>query len=489
MSQPNRRDLMLSALASSLAFGVGAARGAEAGPGRPEARLVTTTETTAFSTPAEPVRRSPLTSLLDADLLVREDATFQTMRGFGGCFNELGWVALSALSDADRAMLIDELFAPGKGANLSACRLPIGATDFSRSWYSLNETPGDFEMAHFSIARDREMLIPYIKAAKASRPDLSLWASPWSPPTWMKRNGHYAAAKAPVPGWPDNGLRPDQVGHEGQDLFIVEDRYLAAYALYFRRFVEAYRGEGLPIGVVMPQNEFNSAQPFPSCCWTPEGLARFIPYLGREMEPLGVDVVFGTLERGDDRLFERVYADPAARRYIKGVAAQWAGRRALPFIHHAHPELRVYQSEQECGDGRNDWRFARYTFTMMRAFIEAGAEVYDDWSMAAPKGGVSTWGWPQNAMISVDAATRSYTFNPDYWVFKHLSHFVLPGARRVDTMSVSGFDDLLAFINPDGAIVLALRNAGAKPQTIRVAARGEVHTAVLAADSISTLVI
>ncbi len=184
-----------------------------------------------------------------------------------------------------------------------------------------------------------------------------------------------------------------------------------------------------------------------------------------------------------------MFADPAARRYIKGVAAQWAGRRAIPFIHHAHPDLKVYQSEQECGDGRNDWRFARYTFSLMRAFLEAGAEVYEYWNLAAPAGGVSTWGWPQNAMISVDAATHSFTLNPDYWVFKHLSHFVQPGARRVDTMSVNGFEDLVAFKNPDGGLALVLRNEGAKPQTIRVAARGAVHSATLAPDSISTLVI
>ena len=489
MSQPHRREVLSGALAAGLALGAGAARGAVTGPERPEPLLVTTTEAAAFKAAASPVTRSPFTSLVDMDLMVRDDVAFQTIRGFGGCFNELGWAALSGLSEADRAMLLDELFAPGKGANLTVCRLPIGANDFARDWYSLDETPGDFDMAHFSIARDREMLIPFVKAAQARRPDLSLWASPWSPPTWMKRNGHYASVRPPLASWPDNGLRPDQVGHEGQDMFILEERYLAAYALYFRRFVEAYRAEGVQLGAVMPQNEFNSAQPFPSCCWTPEGLARFIPYLGREMEPLGVDVVFGTLERGDDRLFERVFADPAARRYIKGVAAQWAGRRAIPFIHHAHPDLKVYQSEQECGDGRNDWRFARYTFSLMRAFLEAGAEVYEYWNLAAPAGGVSTWGWPQNAMISVDAATHSFTLNPDYWVFKHLSHFVQPGARRVDTMSVNGFEDLVAFKNPDGGLALVLRNEGAKPQTIRVAARGAVHSATLAPDSISTLVI
>jgi glucosylceramidase len=78
--------------------------------------------------------------------------------------------------------------------------------------------------------------------------------------------------------------------HEGQDSFIQEERYFEAYARYFARYVDAYAKEGITISTVMPQNEFNSAQPFPSCCWTPQGLARFIPHLARAVGPLGVTV-------------------------------------------------------------------------------------------------------------------------------------------------------------------------------------------------------
>ena len=500
MSDLDRRSLIHGAFATSAMLGLagGASAFAATRPkiapelvapelGAPE--LIATTASEYWKNDSASISRSPLRGFADMDVMLREDVTFQTVRGFGACFSELGWVALSALPAVHRNELLGELFAPGKGAGFTVCRLPIGANDFARNWYSYDETPGDFAMAHFSIDRDREMLTPFIKAAKAFQPDLKLWASPWSPPTWMKTNGHYASARPQSPSMPDNGLRPDQVVREGQDGFILEDRYLAAYALYFRRFIEAYRREGLNIGAVMPQNEFNSAQPFPSCLWTPEGLARFIPYLGREMQPLGVDVVFGTLERGDDRLFEKVFADPESGRYIKGVAAQWAGRRAIPFIHHNHPDLPVYQSEQECGDGANDWRYARYTFTLMRDFFNAGAEVYDYWNIALPKGAASSWGWNQNSLISVDMKTGESAFNPDYYVLKHLSHFVQPGAKRLDTLSILGFEDLLAFRNPDGRLVVAVRNAAASVQKLRIAARGQVYAVELKADSISTLVI
>ena len=450
---------------------------------------VATTRKEAWRRPVRGATVGPFKGWLAMDVMLLEDTRFQTIEGFGACFNELGWKALSRMPEPARQAMMRELFAPGVGLNLNLCRMPIGANDFAREWYSYNETAGDFAMAKFDLARDDQMQVPFIRAAQRQRPDLKLWASPWSPPTWMKRNGHYAMAPS-FPGAPPNGLEPEQVGTPGQDMFIQEERYFEAYALYFRKFVEAYAQRGIKISAVMPQNEFNSAQPFPSCLWTPRGLARFIPYLGRQMDALGVEVFFGTLERGDPAMFEAVLAQPEAARHIKGIGAQWAGRRAIPFIHHAHPELRVYQSEQECGDGKNDWRFARYTWTLMKDFMRAGANAYMYWNIATPRGGASTWGWPQNALVSVDMASGRHTVNPDFHVFKHLSHHVRPGAQRIDTLSISGYENLLAFRNPDGRIVVVAQNDMAEPQTLRIAVgTGKLVSATLPADSFNTLVI
>ncbi len=260
------------------------------------------------------------------DVEVRPDTPLQTIEGFGACFNELGWTSLSLLRDEDKEGIMGELFAPGAGANFSVCRTPIGANDFSRDWYSYDEVPGDLALEHFSIGNDFETLIPFIKSALRYQPELKLWASPWSPPTWMKYNKHYAAA-IPGPDMPPNGLRPDQVGREGTDMFIQEDAYFSAYAAYIRRFIEAYRSQGISIGMVMPQNEFNSAQVFPSCCWTPEGLTRFISFLGPEMQKLNVDLFFGTMERPNEKLIDIPLHDPRSSQYIKGAGFQWAGKR------------------------------------------------------------------------------------------------------------------------------------------------------------------
>jgi len=385
------------------------------------------------------------------------DRTFQTMEGFGGCFNELGWTSLQVLSSSAQDTVFKELFAPGHGGNLSICRTPVAANDFSRSWYSYDESPGDFDLTHFTIANDLETLVPFIKKAQSYNPSLRVWASPWSPPSWMKRNNFYAEAP-PSPDLPLNGIQPGQVGSEGSDMFIQEDRYFAAYANYFGRFVDAYRKVSIDVRMVMPQNEFNSAQPFPSCTWTPQGLARFIEHLGPAMTERGVDIFFGTLERANASLLDAFFkSSEQVSRYIKGVGIQWAGKDALPGIHENYPNLSVYQSEQECGDGRNDWKHCIHCWDLMKSYLRNGASAYMYWNLSLPLDGKSHWGWRQNSLVSVDTSTRTYKFNHEYYLLKHVSHFVQPGAHRVDVQGI--LTDALAFVNPDGSVAVILRNS------------------------------
>jgi glucosylceramidase len=411
----------------------------------------------------------------------------QTMRGFGACFNELGWVALSALAPADRHAAMATLFARDQAA-FSLCRTPVGANDFARGWYSYDETAGDFDLKRFSIANDHETLIPFIKEAQSFRPDLQLWASPWSPPSWMKKNGFYAMAK-PWPGGKDTGIRDDQTGHEGEDHFIQEDRYFDAYARYFGRYVQEYAKLGITIGTVMPQNEFNSAQPYASCCWTPEGLARFLPFLGREMDKVGTKVFFGTLERGNPALLEKVMADPKAAAVIKGVGVQWDGKRALPEIARHMPDLEIWGTEWECGTASNDWHYARYGWTNLHRYITFGASAWDYWNAALPTGGLSGWGWPQNSLIVVDPKAKTWRLTPDYWLMRHVSSYVQVGARAIPVDSFLGFDDHLAFRNPDGSLVLVANNAQGQAQRVRFGVAGKVLEVDLPADSLNTLVL
>lgn len=447
----------------------------------------------AVTTAAQPWRVDERVQQLSArtdepgDVELRLDGPAQAMDGFGACFNEMGWDAIALLPRADQDAIFAELFGDA-GMGFSLCRMPIGANDFARDWYSYDETPDDFALKDFSVAHDDATLVPFIRRAQRVRPGLKLWASPWSPPTWMKVNRHYASVPNRA-GRPDNGLMPGQQGAEGTDMFVQDDRYLAAYARYFGKFVDEYVRRGIRIGMVMPQNEFNSAQPFPSCCWTPAGLARFLPHLGREMARRDVEVFFGTLERPDDGLFAAVYRDQAAGAVIRGVGVQWAGRGALPMLAHDHPTLRFYMSEQECGDGRNDWRYARYTWSLMKQYLSNGCSGYNYWNIALVDGGISRWGWAQNSLLSVDRATRTYRWNHEYYLLKHLAGLVRSGARRVPAISWTGYEDVLAFRNRDGSLAVMAHNPGNAPLPLRIGVGKAIVTTELPADSFGSILL
>ena len=424
------------------------------------------------------------------DVFVQLDKPQQVIEGFGASFNELGWTSLAQLPDSSRAEIMRNFFEPGAGLNFNLCRMPVGANDFSRDWYSYDETDGDFSLEHFSVANDLETLIPFIKAAKQHQPNLKLWASPWSPPSWMKHNKHYAAAMPhPWMNQEPNGLREDQVGAEGTDMFILEEPYLDAYARYFGRFIDAYRDQGIEIGMVMPQNEFNSAQVFPSCTWTPQGLAKFLSHLGPQMRDRGVEIFLGTLERGDDSMFEAVYSDPAAGQYVDGLGAQWHGKFAIDAIHKAHPDLRIYQTEQECGDGLNDWRYARYAWGLMKKFFGAGASAYNYWNMSLLSGGRSRWGWHQNSLVVVDADAKTFKYSHEYYLLKHVSSVVAQGARYIPTVGWAGFENQMVFQNPDGSLVVVIQNDLNVPQTVKILLGDLLLKPTLPADSFSTFVI
>lgn len=446
-----------------------------------------TTQTSAWALQPSPtlsgVKGSPFT--LSFAVLLEKPA--QTIEGIGASFNERHWNALKGLSQGKCNDAMRKLFSDD-GLALRHCRTPVGGSDLSMSWYSYDEVADDFALEHFSIDRDRELLIPYIKAALAIQPELKLWASPWSPPTWMKRNGHYAMAPA-WPHAPDNGLKPEQAGAEGEDWFIQEEYYFDAYARYFRRYVESYAEEGIAISALMPQNEFNSPQPFPSCCWTAQGLAKFIPHLAREMEKVGTEVLLGSLERANADLLLAVLEDEEAASHIAGIGVQWAGRGALDKLHALRPDLRLWATEHECGRGDNDWRYARYGWKCIKEYFHAGATVWTYWNMALESPGVSYWGWPQNSLIIVDGDNDSYALTPDFHLMRHLSAFVKPNARHIPTFAFMGYENQLAFRNADGSLVIIVQNDMSEDQPLNIRIGRAQLDLILTADSFNTIVV
>ena len=411
---------------------------------------------------------------------------YQKMFGFGACFNELGWRAIGYASKEEQAKLFNELFSSdAECAKFNVCRLPIGASDYAFNWYSMDEVPGDYELKHFSVERDRQALIPYIKEALKIAPDIKLFASPWSPPTWMKY--------PPVYNW-------------GKLIWTEEN--LRAYANYLVKFITTYEAEGIDIDQLHVQNEPVANQKFPSCMWTGEELKEFIrDYLGPAMRDAGVDtelwlgtinapgcdfnrLIFDKWATEDYDFFANtVLADPDALQYISGVSYQWGGKIAMQRTFESwYPRIRLMQSENECGFGDNTWEYARYVWTMLKHYIGNGAESYLYWNFVLEPLGINTWGDPQNAMVTVDPASGAVTYNPDFYVMKHFSSCVQRDSVRLGAKGTFAGDSLV-FRNPDGSIVLELYNPFAKVFTVEFVFENESYRFELEPKSVNSIIL
>lgn len=383
------------------------------------------------------------------DSEVRLDKPSQKIDGWGGCFNELGWVALQALPDSRRSEVLQNLFAPGGGLNFTICRMPIGASDYATNWYSLDETTGDFALKNFNLDRDRLLLLPYLKAAMKYQPKLKIWGSPWSPPSWMKVNQSYHLP--------------------GTNRMIQTPPYLAAHARYLAKYVQAYRTEGVKVFAVAVQNEPFASQVFPSCVWSPTELRDFIrDYVGPtfDREHLAAEIWLGTMNNNQPSAFDTVLSDPGAAKYVSAVGFQWAGKNALATIHERYPHLKKVQTESECGDGSFNWNAAEHTFSLMKHYFRHGISLYTYWNMVLDDSGRSTWGWKQNALIRVNRTNSTVTYTPEYYLFQHVSHFV--PADSVVLPCDGPYDDGLAFSTPSGKIVLVLANPQSNVHSVSV---------------------
>ncbi|ALB44211.1 MULTISPECIES: glycoside hydrolase family 30 protein [Clostridium] len=405
--------------------------------------------------------------------------SYQTIDGFGGCFNELGYIALKKIPNDKKEEVFRNLFDPEE-CNFTYCRLPIGANDYAESWYSLNETKGDYEMKNFSIERDKECLIPYIKEAEKYSGELNLFASPWSPPTWMKFPEVYNFGT-----------------------LIWEEKNLKAYALYFKKFIEEYQKEGIKINQVHIQNEPIADQKFPSCVWSGKQLRDFIKeYIGPlfEENKLDAEIWLGTLnspydDYGDENwqfgqynnFANTVLSDKDAKRYINGVGYQWGGKHALLQTRIAYPEMKLIQTENECGEGKNSWEYAEYVFNLMWTYFINGVSAYTYWNMVLEEEGISTWGWKQNSLITV-TKDNDVKYNPEYYLMRHFSKYIKQGAT-MKGLKGDFAGNALAFENPDGSVVLEVLNPFDELQEVTFSVNGEDYSFNIQPHSFNTLVV
>lgn len=410
---------------------------------------------------------------------VRSSTTYQKWHGWGGTFNEAGWDALKVLSAEERDRAIKLLFSKNDGLGLDWGRIPIGASDYALSRYTLSSAPGQFD-----ISRDEENLIPYIRAAQAIKGDVKYWASPWTPPPWAKTG-------ADGDGYDKGNFNPE---------------FADEYADYFVSWIQAYETAGIPIDAIMPQNEAGWAQSYPTCRFgpatdstlnmdvgvnDPRTLATFVDaHLFPKLDAAGLEtnVWFGTLSNNkyDPLHWGDMKAKPSAKRIV-GVGLQWETVAQVQNV--LSDGYLVMQSEHKCGnypwlDNRvnnvadankdtflptlapNNFAYGEESWDLFTQWIQLGVHVYSAWNMVLDTGGFNldqVRKWPQNSLLVVDREKKTLTATPYYYAFRHLAQYVDVDAVRVD---ING--DALAFKNPDGSIVAVMRTTAAGNQIVSI---------------------
>lgn len=480
-----------------------------------------------------------------------------TFKAWGTCFNELDLDAIRLLKPEEQEKIMHDIFAPDGDLRFTRGRLTMNANDYSRAWYACDTVAGDFALKYFNIEHDKENAIQLIKMAQRWQPAMTFWVSPWSPPAWMKINQDYPVCSSewntqakekdyllfdrPTPDPSRNGgesladgestVDPNEMqfmdGQRGrlfprklasQNYFIQEPRYLQAYANMFCKFIDLYKEEGIPIDMVMYQNEAYSYTPYPGCAWTAEGTLRFnreylIPTM-RKKHP-EVEVCIGTLNT--NRLdYVKQFID-GLKMQVKGIGLQWEGRYIIDSLHLRYPDLHLISSESECGNGQMDWRAGEHTFYLLHEYIGRGCDEYYNWNFILCDQGRSAWGWKQNALIQVNKWTSkqvdklnekangnsnnsssrqlvnssteyTYRYTPEYYAYKHFSHFVEPGSTLLAFYPIKDGLQAIVFQRPDGKRVVICGNANNEARAISIPLGKKYLNANLAAHSFNTFV-
>jgi glucosylceramidase len=400
-------------------------------------------------------------------VIVDLSTRFQPMLGFGSAYTDASCFLLSTMQPAARQAFLTETFSPQQ-MNLSLGRTSIGASDYSRDLYNYDDTAGDLSMSRFSIAHDEVYILPMLREMRRINPGLFLLSTPWSPPGWMKTYGSMLG------GW-------------------MTYQYLAPYALYFSRFLDAYRAAGVPIDAVTSQNELETDQggSMPATYWPPELEADFIrdhlgPLLKQKKDPAEIWL----LDHNYD-LWKRVrwqMQDAGLRKYVSGVA--WHGYLGTPMsrLHDTEPQLPFYWTEG--GPDITDPQYA-YDWTRWGAIFSAAIRNWCrciiTWNLMLDSQGKPNIGPFSCGGLVTLKDDGSLEYSGQYWALRHFSQHVQRGALRVASHSDASELNHIAFLNPDSSHVLVLTNTG-EERDLRLVYAGIETTIHLDKRSVTTVV-
>jgi len=424
---------------------------------------------------AQPIQTQELTkkrpaSTNTAIVVALDHVITADLKGIGGAFNEQGGEAFMSLPEAARKVVVKALFHPQAGAGLTLCRTAVGASDFGLDAYSYSETADDYDMQHFSVERDTQSVLPFIRAAKAENPELRIFASPWSPPGWMKVSGKMEG------------------GNETPAANVLKNspQIYKAYALYFSKYVQAYAEHGVIIDRLLIQNEPDMNPKYPGCDMSPEQMSVLIADYVRPrfiQNGLRTEIWAGTFrgKRSDAKAF--MAAKQADKAY--GVGLQYCPPRQVRELRSSNPDLKIMHTEGKCFNSSNTVQQARSRFAEISNWLNAGCENFCYWNMVLNENSESGWGWKQNSLIKIDRQAGTVTYNPDFAPVALLSRFIRPGDELLRVKTPKGTKAIA--VRNNCQLVVFLQNDTTAPVSQSIDISGREHTVELPAQSLCAI--
>jgi glucosylceramidase len=474
-------SLALLLVLPSLCFAFGENKVA---PAKKQVKVYTTAENTALRltlTDSVVFRSSEQPLEVGTSVFVNSAKTFQTILGIGGAITDASAETFAKLSPEKQTELINAYYNKQSGIGYSLARTNINSCDFSSESYTYI-ADGDKTLKTFDVKHDKQYRIPMIKRAFATAGKLTLFASPWSPPAFMKDN--------------NNMLRGGKLLPE----------YMSTWALYYTKFIKAYEKEGIPVWGISVQNEPMANQSWESCIYSAEAERDFLKYhLGPIMakEGLGAKKII-VWDHNRDLLPQRaqvIFGDKEAAKYAWGIGFHWyetwsGGQNMfdnVKVVNEAYPDKNLIFTEG-CVESFDKakyqyWPIGEKYGTNMINDLNNGTVAWTDWNILLDeKGGPNHVGNFCFAPIHADTQTGELIYTPSYYYIGHFSKFIRPNAKRVSSATSRSALISTSFVNTDGKMVTVVMNKTDNPVKYALIVDKQMTEVTIPAHAIQSLV-
>jgi glucosylceramidase len=393
-----------------------------------------------------PVPEPSLTLKIDSTI------SYQTILGYGAGLPQSSAYVLSQLKSLSLSIyeaVLMKLFDPIHGAGLTILRFPMGSCDFSLTNTSYDEVFNDYNLTSFEIDPETEIMIATLQDILLINPNITLIASPWSAPSWLKE-------------W--NSL----LGLSEENTLLSTEEAYQTYGNYFKLTYETFRSKGLQIKYFTLQNEplFGDNKLYPGMYFTAEHeyrLGRIVSELLGEEEEVKLLAYDHNWDHPEYPLEILSRQSGEEKKIFDGVAWHCYGgemTKALEEIRGSYPAASQHITEctgsfpsSTCDITQGMTSFGwNHEWDMQNLFLGAagvGSSSGTKWIIALDENcgpvlpGVEyTFGRPFVSIpLSLDPEVMTFEdvkWNQDYWTTAHMSKFISPQDVRIQTTLQEG---------------------------------------------------